>query len=161
MSAFLNFGTPWASANLLPLLLCGTLASYIICAIWRVMLVKAQRQKLLLIYGCKAPTRYPHSGPPFGLDLLSILAKAVRKHRYLKTTQRLLEKHGNTVEYRILGNAAFITIDPENIKTVIAKNFGHYSLGKQRKSEFQPFFGNGIFNSDGPVWEVSWKLVSM
>lgn len=159
MSVTLSLCAAWSRAKLLPLLLWGTLVSCFIIATWRGMLLQARRRKLLLTHGCEAPTRYPHIVPIFGFDLLSILAKAVRQHTYLKTTQALLQKFGNTVEYCILGQTAVVTVDPENIKAVIAKNFRDYSLGKKRKAEFQPFFGNGIFNSDGPIWEVSWKPV--
>jgi cytochrome P450 len=51
------------------------------------------------------------------------------------------------------------TIEPENIKTILATKFQDYSLGNRRKEVFLPVFGHGIFANDGAAWERSRSMV--
>jgi len=51
------------------------------------------------------------------------------------------------------------TIEPENIKTIMAVNFEHWSLGDRRKDAFTPLLGDGIFTTDGPAWKHSRELL--
>jgi cytochrome P450 len=52
-----------------------------------------------------------------------------------------------------------LTIEPENIKTVLATNFKDFSLGKRRHDNFFPLLGDGIFTLDGAGWEHSRALL--
>ena len=52
-----------------------------------------------------------------------------------------------------------MTIEPENVKTMLATKFKDFSLGKGRKELFIPLLGHGIFDTDGPAWERSRALI--
>jgi len=52
-----------------------------------------------------------------------------------------------------------VTIEPDNIKTILSTKFNDYSLGKTRKISFVPVFGHGIFTTDGAAWERSRGMV--
>ena len=57
-----------------------------------------------------------------------------------------------------MGNTVYNTMDPENIKAILATKFEDFGVGP-RLDFFGPLLGNGIFTSDGPHWErsrVSW-----
>jgi hypothetical protein len=46
------------------------------------------------------------------------------------------------------------TMDPENIKAILATNFKDFGIG-HRLPVFGPLFGSGIFTTDGAQWEHS------
>lgn len=52
-----------------------------------------------------------------------------------------------------------MTIETENIKTILSTKFNDYSLGARRRDTFIPIFGHGIFDQDGAAWERSRALV--
>ena len=64
-----------------------------------------------------------------------------------------------TQQVRSLRQTTILTIEPENVKTILATKFGDYSLGKGRLKAFQPVFGHGIFDLDGAAWERSRGLI--
>jgi hypothetical protein len=107
--------------------------------------------------GCQPAVGYPHCERILGLDLLWISIKSLRNHTFLETTKEMLYRGRNTVEYLVLGNTAVITVEPENIKTILSSKFQDFGLGQVRKKALKPLFGEGIFNVDGMMWNVSHK----
>lgn len=53
-----------------------------------------------------------------------------------------------------MGRVFVNTIDPENIKAILATNFNDFGLG-HRLHTFGPLLGSGIFTTDGTHWEHS------
>lgn len=51
------------------------------------------------------------------------------------------------------------TIEPENIKTILATSFKDFDLGPIRHASFNPLLGDGIFTLDGAAWEHSRALL--
>lgn len=62
----------------------------------------------------------------------------------------LLAAH--TVRMSVLTMTVVATVEPENLKCVLASDFGSYSLGDGRKKLMRPVFGEGIFTTDGKEW---------
>ena len=58
----------------------------------------------------------------------------------------------NTAEITILTRTLIATIEPENLKCVLASEFHNYSLSDGRKVFLRPFLGEGIFTTDGKEW---------
>jgi hypothetical protein len=112
-------------------------------------------RKLKRLVGCQPAVGYPHRERILGLDLLWILMKSLRNHRFLEKTREIVYQGRNTIEYLALGNKAIITIEPENVKTILSLKFRDFGLGKPRKQSLRPLFGDGIFNVDGMMWNVS------
>jgi cytochrome P450 len=54
----------------------------------------------------------------------------------------------------LFGTRIVVTKDPENIKAILATQFGDFSLGK-RHALFKPLLGDGIFTLDGEGWKHS------
>ena len=52
-----------------------------------------------------------------------------------------------------------MTVEPENIKAVLATHFEDYGLGTARKYSMVRTFGHGIFTTDGKDWARSRALV--
>ena len=66
--------------------------------------------------------------------------------------------YGMTFEYKILGVSQIATIEPENIKALLATQFPDFSLGLRHRA-FCPLLGDGIFNADGALWSHSRALL--
>jgi cytochrome P450 len=61
---------------------------------------------------------------------------------------------GTTLEQVFLGSQAFGTIEPRNLEAILSTNFQDWSMGARHKV-MHPFFGDGIFTQEGPVWKQS------
>lgn len=59
----------------------------------------------------------------------------------------------------ILGRQAIGTIEPVNIKAILATSFNDFDLGPIRHASFFPLLGDGIFTLDGAAWEHSRALL--
>jgi len=115
------------------------------------------QDELKRIAGCQPAVGYPHRERILGLDLLWVCTKSLRNHNFLETSKELIFQGRNTVEYLVLGNKAIITVEPENVKTIHSLKFQDFGLGQARKLSLKPLFGDGIFNVDGMMWNVSCK----
>ncbi|PFH63112.1 hypothetical protein XA68_17756 [Ophiocordyceps unilateralis] len=51
------------------------------------------------------------------------------------------------------------TVDPQNIKTMLALKFKDFGLGVNRTDNFRPLLGDGIFAANGQKWEHSRALL--
>ena len=60
-----------------------------------------------------------------------------------------------TVSASILTTTFVSTIEPENLKCVLASDFRSFSMGDGRKKLLRPFLGEGIFTTDGKEWVLS------
>ena len=60
-----------------------------------------------------------------------------------------------TAHIDILTRRFVATIEPENLKCVLASDFRNYSLTKERKQLLRPLLGDGIFTTDGEEWVLS------
>lgn len=105
--------------------------------------------------GCRTPIRRQHHWP-LGIDLILKLVKAdkeqVLPHELLKVHSEL--GRSSWVQ-QVMGTDIIITNEPENIKAVLATQFNDFEIGPQRRGNFFPLLGNGIFTADGKVWYVS------
>jgi cytochrome P450 len=115
-------------------------------------------RRLCYIDGCLPPPSYPHSDVVLGLGHLRSLIKARKEKRLPTAFSAIFTDTGpnvHTVAHYILGKKSYWTMDPENIKAVLATNFKDWELPPARKSAFSRCYGGGIFGVDGPDWEHS------
>ncbi|KAI9736526.1 MAG: hypothetical protein M1818_006037 [Claussenomyces sp. TS43310] len=109
-------------------------------------------------YGCKPVHKLPQRERIIGYDLFREQRKAAAEKSFLDVLLARVKAHGNTYSQVILGRKMISTVEPENVKTVLATNFQDYCLG-HRFPSFSPLLGRGIFTSDGAHWEHSRALV--
>ncbi len=63
-----------------------------------------------------------------------------------------------TFQFPIFTVKVISTVDPENIKAVLATQFNDFSLGT-RHNQFAPLLGDGIFTLDGAGWKHSRSML--
>jgi cytochrome P450 len=139
------------------LFLASALLFYRIC---QAIVLHFKRQAFKKEHGCKeAKTKYPLKDPFFGIDLIIDTIKNAKKHRHLEGTWKRYEKHGTTFTSRLVTSPTVFTIDPENIKTMLATRFEDFRLSSIRVEAMVPIFGKGIFTTDGALWQHSRALL--
>lgn len=64
---------------------------------------------------------------------------------------------GRTFKLR-LGRELIATVEPKNVQAILALQFKDFDLGS-RNDAMRPLLGQGIFASDGVIWEHSRALL--
>ncbi|KAI1872792.1 uncharacterized protein JN550_003666 [Neoarthrinium moseri] len=97
---------------------------------------------------------------PLGLDIVMRQVDAARHHRNLQSWHTLFKGiPGHTAESKIIGRRLVFTADPENIKAILAAQFGDYGKGEPFHREWSDFLGDSIFTTDGEKWHASRQLI--
>ncbi|KAJ5726825.1 Cytochrome P450 E-class CYP52 [Penicillium malachiteum] len=96
----------------------------------------------------------------FGIPAFLSLSKAVREKRWIDHISDLYGVHGTTFKNTIFGRAMVSTIEPENVKAILATQFHDFSLGT-RHEQFDPLLGDGIFTLDGAGWSHARGLLRL
>jgi cytochrome P450 len=94
-----------------------------------------------------------------GFGMLWEMLSAARDHHFLELLLSWYREHGNTYKAKMVGRTIVFTIEPKNVQTVLALKFKDFELGSYRNNAFKPLLGQGIFASDGQIWEHSRALV--
>lgn len=94
----------------------------------------------------------------FGIPAFLKVARAVREKRLVEFFTEQYGVYGNTFEQKVLGRYVVTTIDPENIKALLATQFSDFRLGNRHR-EFYPLLGDGIFTLDGGGWSHARALL--
>jgi len=105
------------------------------------------------------------SPPDFGILGWTNLRKFLDAVNTSRSTDFLVERwqimsqtYGapvGTYRYSLLGIENIHTVDPENIKALLATQFQDFEQGPIKRAIVQPVFGDGIFGQDGKKWEHS------
>ncbi|CAG8951472.1 hypothetical protein HYFRA_00007388 [Hymenoscyphus fraxineus] len=93
-----------------------------------------------------------------GYSLFKESSQAVSTNSVLQLMTTRFQKYGTTFSGVLMGQSFIMTIEPENIKAVLATNFRDFGI-RGRLESFGPLLGNGIFTSDGVQWEHSRALI--
>lgn len=97
-------------------------------------------------HGCKPVHKVPQRERIIGWDMYKTQVKTLKEKRRLKAGYDRYKENGNTFVLSMMGFQFFNTIEPENIKTLLAVNFKDYDLGARRVA-FGPLLGEGIFTT--------------
>lgn len=93
-----------------------------------------------------------------GVGRVISLLSATRKCNSLELIRHWHHQYGKTFRTS-LGRTVIITIEPKNVQAVLALKFKDFELGHYRNKALSPLLGQGIFASDGSIWEHSRALV--
>ncbi|CZS96200.1 probable cytochrome P450 52A12 [Rhynchosporium graminicola] len=109
-------------------------------------------------HGCKPEARIPQSERIIGYGLYKTQVRAQKTRNLLTVGRQRFLDHGNTWSAVLMGKSFYNTVEPENVKAILATQFKDFSLGERLQS-FGPLLGQGIFTTDGKQWEHSRALV--
>ncbi|KAL4257049.1 cytochrome P450 family protein [Pleurotus pulmonarius] len=65
----------------------------------------------------------------------------------------LIKEYGPIVDMHFLWDYAVITVCPEHIKAMLAKDFNNFEKGQDFRANMDSVLGTGVFNSDGDMWK--------
>lgn len=130
-------------------------AASLLYFVFQTIQTKRRRDAFKKEHDCQTPPFIPTRDPILGLDLMKENMNHFNNHTFLETLQKRHRKYGNTFTSLTGGRTDLITCEPENIKTFLATNFQHFSIGSDRANHGDAFLGRGIFTSDGSEWQHS------
>ena len=109
-------------------------------------------------YQCQEPTHYPQKDF-WGSDLIALRTQAMKEGGFWKLYEGQFERFGMTWDENLRGQRTINTIDPANMRHVLATDFESYSKPRSRANVNWRLFGRNIFTSDGAKWKHSRSLV--
>lgn len=141
----------------------GLLLFYAIHYVYRRLEVAISRHRIARIHDCKpvkhSPALNTFSDGIFGWKVPLLLMNGFSTRKVLENIQKVIFKDCNTVQFKILSTNIIWTIEPKNLKTILASNFKDWDITTRRKKAFGPYIGHGIFTAEGPKWKHSRELV--
>ena len=150
----------------LPSLVQLFLSSCLVYALYYIyweLTIGASRRAMIKKHGCKpikhSPelNSFPHN--IIGIKSVTESLEAVKKHRFMDHVRARYMRNGNNIHLKMVFTEFVQTIEPENLKTIMALDFKKWGLGKRRKDAFVPLLGHGIFTTDGAAWHNSRELL--
>ena len=123
------------------------------------LIVKVVRRQLAIAAfkrenGCGQPRQIPQPERIVGWSNFKDAKRNAAEHKGLQVLTERFSTVGETHQAVTLGRRVTFTMDPENLKAVLATKFKDFGLG-QRLAAFGPLLGQGIFTTDGSHWEHS------
>lgn len=115
-----------------------------------------RRGKFMKKHGCKPISKIVYTWEPFlGLDYMYKCVQNAKRGYYMRFQRSRFQEYGTTFAIRRSLFDTLHTVDPENIKFILATGFENYKLATLRVKAMMPLFGTGIFTTDGPAWAHS------
>ena len=151
------------SPTMLHLLLVSIFFYVIYRAHWE-LTIGASRRALIKKHGCEPIKRNPDynyfPNNVIGYRTLIENLAGLREHTFLQRLRNRYIRHGSyTMVQRIIFTNMIQTIEPDNLKTMLALNFKDYELGDRRTAAMIPLLGRGIFTTDGAAWQHSREML--
>lgn len=150
----------------LPSLIQVFLGSCLLYALYYIhweLTIGASRRATIKKHGCKPiqPCSELNSFPDniIGIREAKRIVGATKNHRLMAHNRGRSLRNGHHTYFKILFTNFIQTLEPENIKTMLALDFKKWGLGDRRKHAFIPLLGHGIFTTDGAAWHNSRELL--
>jgi hypothetical protein len=119
-----------------------------------------KRRHFAKAYGCKPPVKFPQPERILGIHFFNSLQSMMKSKTLLSTGVEWHRAIGNTFSATVLGQSAIATVEPENVKAVLATQFHDFGIGTRYRA-MGALLGHGIFASDGSRWEHSRVTMSI
>jgi hypothetical protein len=121
----------------------------------RFLFTSIQYYRYSKAHGCQEPPAMPQLERILGYDRFKHQVAMAKAKQILPDIHRRFEDMGvDTFTVVSVGKKFWVTRDPENIKAILATNFKDFGIG-QRFQSMGALLGQGIFTSDGGLWEHS------
>jgi len=113
-----------------------------------------QNYRFSKAHGCQEVRKRPQLEQFIGLDTFKRSLAMSKARKLIPDGLQRFEALGDTWSMVTMGRKLWLTREPENVKAVLATNFKDFGIG-QRYLALGPLLGQGIFTSDGALWEHS------
>ncbi|KAF4568490.1 hypothetical protein EYR36_010502 [Pleurotus pulmonarius] len=141
-----DISVPTAVVVLIGALASPTYATFRICiSDW-----KARREAKRL--GARLIPRVRGSFPG-NLDVLRNMMEEFENGYLGDGLSKVIKEYGPIVDMHVLWDCAVVTICPEHIKAMLAKDFSNFEKGPDFHRNMNSVLGTGVFNSDGDMWK--------
>lgn len=120
----------------------------------RGLYIYVQNYRFAKANGCKPATPLPQTERIIGYDQFKQQVEAFKNKTLLPDGVERFERIGDTFSVVSMGRKFWITREPENVKAILATNFKDFGIGR-RLNAMGALLGQGIFTSDGALWEHS------
>ena len=117
-------------------------------------------QLAALLEKCEPASELKFRDPIFQLDFFWESYKLLISHKILESNTERYYQYGTTYKFKVMRVLNVIaSIEPDNIRAVLATQFRSWGLGEHRKQELGHLFGHGIFTSDGAEWKWTREML--
>ncbi|KAL8679577.1 MAG: hypothetical protein Q9224_007024, partial [Gallowayella concinna] len=144
-------------------ILVGALVCYSVYYAYWQLTIGAHRRRLIKEHGCKPikNTTELNSWKDvlFGWTQIVANNKSRKQRTMLDDSRRRFLRNGNTFHFKVVHVDLVFTVEPQNLKAMLATQFKDWNLPDRRKDAFEPLLGAGIFTTDGPAWQHSRDLL--
>ncbi|KAM4059412.1 cytochrome p450 [Hirsutella rhossiliensis] len=131
----------------------------LVALVLRLVLARVDEHRRIKRLGNYGPTIKNYA--PLGIDFMVRSIRAYNRNEMLKLWfDHYFGPTGSwTVETRLVNQRLIFTADPENMKAMLATQFGDYGKGEDFHREWKEFLGDSIFTTDGAQWQSSRQLI--
>ncbi|MCJ1316155.1 hypothetical protein MMC15_001475 [Xylographa vitiligo] len=145
--------------SLLQLLICLSTIYCVYRVRWELTTGEARR-RLRKAKGCQPIPLWPVPFGTFGVGFIIESYQCLKARTLLETEQKRFATVGvNTFRMQILRESVVMTLEPDNLKTILSLDFKSWSIGPARKRSLTLFLGEGIFTTEGAAWERSRNML--
>ena len=121
---------------------------------FKYLLTCIQNYRFSKAHGCQEARKRPQFEQFIGYDTFKRTLAMTKARTLLPDTRQRFDDIGDTWSMVTLGRKLWLTREPENVKAVLATNFKDFGIGRRYLS-LGRLLGQGIFTSDGTLWEHS------
>lgn len=112
------------------------------------------------IYKTQPAHIYPHRDPIYGADWLLDMVDAIKNGTMLDVLHKRFNSVGTTFWHLATGSWVLITIEPENLKAILATDFEDWPIGGAKKTGLMMTAGvHSIFALNGKEWQHARALI--
>ena len=97
-----------------------------------------------------------------GIDVIAYTIYDTLHHRDLESWRGFFRdgaSRTSTAEVTLAGLRCVFTVDPQNIKAILATQFTDFGKGPRFHDDWKSFLGDSIFTTDGEIWHASRRLI--
>ncbi|KAI0484815.1 cytochrome P450 [Xylariaceae sp. FL0804] len=127
--------------------------------VFRWLDAKRRQHAFAAAKGCQPVACYQQPENFIGIKNVREGSEAWNSGKWLEMWFNRFRTVGTTFKISALGRTSLYTVDPDNVKAILATQFAEFDLGKKRATVAGPLIGPGIFTNDGRAWEHSRSLV--
>lgn len=131
------------------------LAFYLLQSLYR----RYAYQRKMRNQGCQPIPKYPHKDPFLGLDYQMLQMEGMKQGKAGSTRTDSHVKYGHTYEHNWFGQRAVLTMNVDNIRTVLGPSSSNFRVLPLLSKGADPLLKDNLITLDGHEWKQSRNLI--